>query len=311
MEISVARAARVAPNTRDIELVVEQRVEREVTPEYTPSTPFEEYPAEEDQDEEYPTEEDPYEEEARMLYREIERLRDELSRSQEETSSARDTTRRFENWNADREVRLSALDFQNVCLRGTIGFLKEENRELKGELRIARRSWRTRVGDRTRYYGATVSEYFGLVREYVGRWRYQFQQGPSLRFLWSYRPVRTYEEEIRAAYYPRDMSTMYRYVKVIVPKTFLHGIEVAKIVKKSSDRPTKVGRGVKRKWEDNSKRSKIAKFGSGLKPKGRHIRSNCPKLQKDTALSMRLESGASKSGNTTKEVPKAKGTELG
>ncbi|KAJ9558772.1 hypothetical protein OSB04_013386 [Centaurea solstitialis] len=96
-----------------------------------------------------------------------------------------------------------------------------------------------------------------------------------------------------------------RYVEVTIPKTFLQGDEVAKIVKKNSERPTEVGRGVKRKWDDNSKGSKIAKFGFGLEPK--ENRSNCPTLQKDTAWSMRLESGASRSGNMTKEILKAKG----
>ncbi|KAJ9565766.1 hypothetical protein OSB04_001732 [Centaurea solstitialis] len=82
-----------------------------------------------------------------------------------------------------------------MCLRGTNGCLKEENHELKGELRIAKRSWRTRVGDRTRYYGATASEYFSLAH---GK-------------------VHHFVERLRVI--------IKRYVEVTVPKTFLQALK--------------------------------------------------------------------------------------
>ncbi|KAJ9560957.1 LOW QUALITY PROTEIN: hypothetical protein OSB04_006117 [Centaurea solstitialis] len=47
-----------------------------------------------------------------------------------------------------------------------------------------------------------------------------------------------------------------RYVEVIMPKTFLQTVVVAKIVEKSSDRLIEAGNGVRRKWEDNCKRFK-------------------------------------------------------
>ena len=59
-----------------------------------------------------------------------------------------------------------------------------------------------------------------------------------------------------------------RYIEMTIPKTFLQAVEVAKIAEKSSDRPTEVEMDGKRKWGGSSKGSKIAKLGSGSKPKG-------------------------------------------
>ncbi|KAJ9562853.1 LOW QUALITY PROTEIN: hypothetical protein OSB04_008013 [Centaurea solstitialis] len=260
-----------SPSTRDIEVVVEQRVEREVTPEYTPSTPLEEYHTEEDPDEEYPMEEDPYEEEARMLYREIESLRDELFRSQGETTIARETASRLQSWNADREARLSALDFQNVCLRGTNGGLKEENRELKGELRIARRSWRTRIGDRTRigvfWFGSRV-------------------RGPLEASV----PAGA-EPEV-----PLELSS----------STNLRGGDQSSLL------PTRHAVSIVWSTELELALSSVDQYLIAVGNNQQECPESCKCFECGMSghISLWLESDASRSGNTTKEVLKAKGAEL-
>ncbi|KAJ9544870.1 LOW QUALITY PROTEIN: hypothetical protein OSB04_024577 [Centaurea solstitialis] len=124
-----------------------------------------------------------------------------------------------------------------------------------------------------------------------------------------------------------------RYVEVIVPTNFLQAVVVAKIAEKSSDRSMRLekmliesGKTIVRDLrllsldlqqepfgECNIGSTRCFKCGKlGLNQREcleslQNAGTKCPKMQKDTAGSLRLVSGASESGNEKKEFPKAKG----
>ncbi|KAI3748393.1 hypothetical protein L6452_11429 [Arctium lappa] len=151
-----------------------------------------------------PTRED-LEEDIANLSEENTELRNELSKVQAEKDQVG-------GW-------LSNLQGKHVKLGSELNQVLKENEELwennhdmawkcvalKWERRIIARTWKMRVGDRARYYRGAASEYVGLIKGYFSDWAHQFRQGPSLGFIWKYRPDNTYEEFVKMTYYPTDM----------------------------------------------------------------------------------------------------------
>jgi hypothetical protein len=130
-----------------------------------------------------------------------------------------DTIDNLQIENSKLITKLARVQYDHSKLEGKWNKVLKENEELfesnhnmawkckeiEWNRRIVARSWKRRLGDRALYYRGVASEYAGLIKEYFSGWAHQYRHGPSLGFIWNYRPDDNYEDFGSIMHYPLDM----------------------------------------------------------------------------------------------------------